>query len=197
MRISGLEVRDSGIVAVWWISAVEPRAVLKLLARERVNLVDRLLDRATARRPAAVGHLSLRAVAARASTARHHFAIYKRFCDALRDGLGRSPPRRATSPRMRSRPAAARSSTTAAAAADPRRRIGCVVPLFNRLSAVRTFEMYPQPAEGVCGGRSGSPRDGLPRCARGASQRAPSQRAPSLDAHTARRLPHWMRCFQP
>ena len=44
MRVSGLDLRDSGVVAVWWAGAGEHRAVLGLSAGQRVELVDRLLE---------------------------------------------------------------------------------------------------------------------------------------------------------
>jgi hypothetical protein len=44
MRVSALDIRDSGVVAVWWAGAGEHRAVLGLLSGQRVELVDRLLE---------------------------------------------------------------------------------------------------------------------------------------------------------
>ncbi len=45
MRVRGTELRDSGAVAVWWVSTDEQRAVLHLSSAQRVDLVQRLLDR--------------------------------------------------------------------------------------------------------------------------------------------------------
>ena len=40
-----MDVRDSAVVAVWWVGAGEHRAVLQLSSAQRVDLVDRLLER--------------------------------------------------------------------------------------------------------------------------------------------------------
>lgn len=45
MRVAGVDVRDSAVVAVWWVGAGEHRAVLRLSSAQRVDLVDRLLER--------------------------------------------------------------------------------------------------------------------------------------------------------
>jgi hypothetical protein len=45
MRVGGVQMRDSGVVVVWWVGAGEHRAVLPLAATARADLVDRLLER--------------------------------------------------------------------------------------------------------------------------------------------------------
>jgi hypothetical protein len=44
MRDSALDIRDSGVVAVWWPEPVEHRAVLGLSSGQNMELVDRLLE---------------------------------------------------------------------------------------------------------------------------------------------------------
>jgi hypothetical protein len=87
MRINGLEVQDSGVVAVWWVGAGEHRAVLGLSSTDRVDLVDRLLDRvpgAAAHEESvqvALGELNEpgRSVAVHAAGFEHSFGLVRPF----------------------------------------------------------------------------------------------------------------------
>lgn len=45
MRIRGLDQRDSGDVAAWWVGAGEYRAVVQLSASQRVALIARMRER--------------------------------------------------------------------------------------------------------------------------------------------------------
>jgi hypothetical protein len=94
MRVSGFDVRDSGVVAVWWAGAGEHRAVLGLSAGQRVELVDRLLECV----PGAAAHeqslqVALgdiaeagRSVAVHASGFEHSFGLVRPFALGEIDG---------------------------------------------------------------------------------------------------------------
>lgn len=101
MRVSGLDVRDSGVVAVWWVGAGERRAVLGLSSSQRVELVDGLLefvDGLLECVPGAAAHgqglrVALgdvaqagRSVGVHASGVEHSFGLLRPF--ALGDGAG-------------------------------------------------------------------------------------------------------------
>ena len=96
MRVSGLDLRDSGVVAVWWAGAGEHRAVLGLSAGQRVELVDRLLEclpGAAAHEQSlqvALGDVAQagRSVAVHASGFEHSFGLVRPFALGDIDGEG-------------------------------------------------------------------------------------------------------------